>query len=339
MNRTQLMERLDPLLNMKFKNIETSPRTKLEITPDMIVLRPGDGSKMMEIASEGITSIAKYTGFPEKLTQDLSNGIASSAMSELLRKKECFSLFTKDNKVVSIGKPKDWKPINTDRLFNTLEKSMPVQDYNRVMCLDNHIARIEVVGEKRTVVPGSAIENDVIAGGAIINYSPIGTIQPSIQSFILRVWCTNGATTPLVSNQFTYGGGEGDDMWQWFRNTVRSAYTSVERITQRFGEMANQQIPPQDRAAILESMLKEAHIRGENAKAIHAEALNNPPGSSWDMMNLITWGSSHVLENPIHIIRAQNTASNFIAASDHQRICPVCHALRRGQTSTHSTQN
>ena len=325
MKRTQVLERIAPMTDLKLRVID-GERAKVGMGDEMVVLRPGSGGKLVPFAPAGVESLCKFVGAPVTMTERLSQQTAGNVLTELLRKQEKFSVFTREGEIVSVFRSQQWHTLKVERMLSVLEQTIHLQDYNRVFELEKHVARIEMVGERREVIPGSAMKNDVVAGGIVVNFSPVGTIAPSIESYVLRVWCTNGCTTPEISGEYKYpGGGDGDEIWQWFRGTARKAYNSMSKIAKHFDAMAREQISPEDRAAILDSMLIQAGMRDEVASAVRAEAIAHPPTNTWEMMNLITWGSSHILEEPKAVIRAQKSVKSFISATTHQRTCPMCH--------------
>ncbi|MBU1067638.1 hypothetical protein KKE60_07605, partial [Patescibacteria group bacterium] len=85
---------------------------------------------------------------------------------------------------------------------------------------------------------------------------------------------------------------------------------------------------PEDRNLVLESLLKRAGIRGADADVVRANALTHPPENAYDMMQLVTWASTHHLMNPRAIMRAQQAAAVFSDETEHQRVCPTCHKQR-----------
>jgi hypothetical protein len=159
-----------------------------------------------------------------------------------------------------------------------------------------------------------------------VNFSPVNTIKPLVQSYVLRLACTNGATSKTVLAEFT--GGEGDDVWQWFRQSVRAAYQSLGAVINRYREMIQERIPADQRAAMLEELLRQAGITGKEAEAVRAQAIQDPPRNTYDMMNLITWASSHIIQSPERIQRALKASATFTSESQHATICPLCQTRR-----------
>ena len=81
---------------------------------------------------------------------------------------------------------------------------------------------------------------DLIQAGAQVTFSLIGTVDPLVQSYVVCLACTNGMTSNTVIREFHFsGGGEGDNIWQWFRRSVRAACGSLDRIVVRYRQMMN----------------------------------------------------------------------------------------------------
>lgn len=326
MNREQVLERMEPILNTQVRTMEARPQTRVMVTPEMVTLRPGGGQHILEMAPEGVRSLTKYVGVPENLAGKLRPETFGIVTSELLRQHGRYAVMLKDNVITGVHKPTEFRTLNPERVLRSIESGIKGIEYHRVLLLDNFVVSLELIGERREPV----VRGDLIQAGAHVTFSPIGTVNPLVQSYALRLACTNGATANTVLREFHYGGGggEGDDVWQFFRESAREAYNSLSRIVERYRQMMKEQIPPADRAAMLEAMLRQAKITGEDADAVRALAIENPPQNSYEVMNLITMATSHILDNPNNVRRAQNAVANYAGEEAHARICPVCHARR-----------
>jgi hypothetical protein len=178
----------------------------------------------------------------------------------------------------------------------------------------------------------------------MVHFSPLNIHIPSVQAYALRLECTNGMTSMINFGEFSGGGGgghshgdnggnsrgneSGGDFWNWFRVSVKKAYGSLDKVVATWRKLVDEKIDPKDRAAIMAAMLKQAHLKGEVAEGIRAMALENPPENSWDILNYMTYASSHLLESPKEIVTTMNAAADYAAAETHQRICPVCKKAR-----------
>jgi len=292
----------------------------------MVTLKPGGGQRHVEFREEGVKSLASFVGLPWNIVAKLHPDTFGDAATQLLRRKERYSLMVKEGTVTEVATPSDLKGLNPTRVLAAIEGGIRGLEYHRVLILKNQSVCLELIGERREPV----IAGDLIQAGAQVTFSPLGTIQPKVSSYALRLMCTNGMRSNTVLREFTYGGGggDGDDIWQWFRESAKEAYNSLARIVERYREMSNELIPPEQRAAILEAMLKEAKISGADASAVRALAIESPPQNSYDMLNLLTHATSHLLQSSTAIVNAQEAAATYASASTHARMCPMCHATR-----------
>jgi len=327
MNRTEVLERMEPILNTQVRTMEHNPRTRVIVTPDMVTLRPGGGQHHLEMTTGGVQSLATFVGLPFNLAAKLRPETFGTVATELLGRKNRYSLMIKEGAVTAVAKPTEFHSLNPTRVLTAIEGGIKGIEYHRLLILDNFVASLELIGERREPV----VRGDLIQAGAQVTFSPIGTVDPIVQSYALRLVCTNGATSNTILREFHYsggGGGEGDDIWQWFRSSARDAYNSLSRIVERYRRMMDEQIPADQRAMMLEAMLREAKITGEDANAIRALAIENPPQTSYDLMNLLTNATSHLIEDPRRVRRAQNTVASYTSETEHARVCPVCHSRR-----------
>lgn len=86
--------------------------------------------------------------------------------------------------------------------------------------------------------------------------------------------------------------------------------------------MAEERIPPADRAIVIETLIRQAKMGRLEADAMRSQALETPPETAYDALNLLTATSTHIIRNPMQVVRAQR------ATTTHRRICPVCRRER-----------
>ena len=325
MDRTEVLERIEPVLDTQVRRVDHNPRTRVAITPDAVIFRPGGGARTLEMTENGVRGMARYAGIPEGMGKNLRPDTFGRVATELLERKQRYILVVKDGRVVDFAKPGEYHPLNPERVLRSIETAIPGVDYHRVLVMPENSVSLEVIGDRRQPVR----RGDLIQAGANIAFSPIGTIAPLVRSYVLQLSCTNGATHNTIIREFHFGGGgEGDDIWQWFRRSVRDAYQAMDRIVARYRQMTEDEIRPEDRALVLTAMLKEAGIVGAAAETVRAWAIENPPQTAYDVVNLITRASSHLLEAPHEVRRAQLAAATFTDEEQHHRICPTCRRER-----------
>jgi len=325
MNRTEVLQQLEPITHTQVRQVEHGPRTRVVVTPDMVVLRPGSGGHLIPLNENGVKALTNYIGMPRSLCQQLSPDTFGRVVTELLDRKQRYNILLDNGQVIDFADYRGIRNLPTERVVETIERSVPSAEFHRVNLFGQYSAMIEVVGEQRQPV----VRGDLIRAGALVTFSPINTIRPTVQSYVLRLACTNGMTANNVLKEFQFGGGgEGDDIWQWFRQSLRDAYRSLNAIVNRYREMRNERIPADQRAAMLEAMLRDARITGEDADAIRARAIEEPPRNTYDLVNLLTWASSHVVREPARIRRIQTTVATFSSEAEHRQVCPICHRNR-----------
>ena len=321
MNRTEVLEQLEPIMNTQLREIDHNPRTRVMVAPEQVSLRPGGGKRILEVAPGGVMSLVKFSGLPENVAKNIRPETFGLVATELLASKRRYSVVLKDGAITNFVRRGEYRNTNPERTLQAIESGIRGVEFHRVMILDNLVAQIEVVGEERQPVS----RGDLVQAGAMAQFSPIGTIQPHVQAYALRLTCTNGMTHNDIIREFHHGGGDGDDIWQWFRQSVRAAYQAINPIIQRYRSMMDELISPEQRAQVLTAMLREAKISGGAADAVRAMAIENPPENRYQMMNLISYASSHLLERPDQVRRAQNTVAEYAHEHTEHRECPLCH--------------
>lgn len=191
--------------------------------------------------------------------------------------------------------------------------------------MDKHRVHLETYGAEEKAVS----RGDLVRAGVFTEFSVLGVTRPLIQAYTLRLACTNGATTQDIFDQYQFGsGGDGDDVWQWFRQMGKKAYRSLGKIVERWQELRSQRVPEGQRAEMLEAWIKEARLSEDVAEAVQARAINEPPHNQYDILNLVTWAQSHVITEPSEISRTMRRVSEIQAHAHTGRICPLCHVSR-----------
>lgn len=328
LTREQVREQLGQLQSGQIRRIDHGPQTRVMVA-DQTVLRPGGGQRLLTLDDEGTRSLIDYSGMPLSCARALSPDTFGRAMTELLARKRQYSVTVRDNNVVGFANPAAGEAqMPVERTLSTLEKAVKGLEYFRVVIMDRTSAMVETVGERQQPV----VRGDLVRAGVMVRFSPIGAIRPVVQAYALRLSCTNGATATSVIREYQFtghrGGGEGDGTWQWYRQSIRAAYNSFSQVINEYRKMTKEKIEPKDRAMVLEGLLKQAGIPEEQRQIVRAWALEEPPRTAYDVFNLVTRASSHLLEKPAHIEKALVAVSQFSDEANHARCCPVCNRTR-----------
>jgi len=341
MNREEILQRLEPAMNMKVRTVDHAPGTRVVATAERVAIRPSQSGRYMEFSEEGVKSLAGFINISWPVAEHLSPDTFGRVATELMQKKNQYGLVLRDDVIQGVVKGGSHM-VDTDRALTTIERAIPQTDFHRAL-VDGTKVEIEVVGEQQTPV----VRGDLIKAGAMVRFSPVGDIQPFVQSYALRLACTNGATSNTVLREFKFtggGGGDGDpggntgngNFWVWFRKSVQDAYGALNAIAEQYRAMIHDRIPADQRAQLLEGMLRQAHITGNDANMIRAMALQNPPTNSYDMMNLLSYATSHLLERPSSIRRAHEVVASYSSENEHAAVCPLCRGRRAARRATNT---
>jgi hypothetical protein len=322
MKSTEVLEKLRGLTDVAVRQVEHRPATKLIFNPDQVILRPNSGGSLVPVAPEGVKSLVNFVGMPTGMAKQLSTDLLGRVTTELLARKGKYAVLMKDQQIIDFGEGGQTRNIPAERVVEVIEREIPDADFTRVTTGSDYSTELEVAGEKRQPV----VRGDLVRAGALVKFSPVGNVVPSVQSFVQRLACTNGMVSNQVLREFHGGGGEGDNIWQWFRRSVHEAYGALGEIVQRYQEMVKDRITPNQRALMLEDLLSKMKIGGKVAEAIRDRAIQEAPRNSYDMLNLITWASSHIIKEPAQLARARTVTATFTDAKEHHTFCPVCHS-------------
>jgi len=324
MDRNQVIEIVGQQMPpVRLHQVGNPSRTRVMVDGRSLAIRAG-GSQSRPVSPDGVPKVLKFMGLPKAVAARLQTRTLQSTATDLLTSSPPFSMVTDlEGQVTDLVKA-DRPPLAIERVVQEAEEAVTGLDFHRVHVLEPHVVRLECVGSQERPVH----RGDLIKAGALLHFSPLGTVEPVVQSYGLRLICTNGQVAEEVIETFKRqrggGGGEGDELWQWFRESIRQAYGSIGQVVDRYQALEGQRITPRDRAMALEGLLHQAGIQGEMAEAVRAHALEHPPRNEYDLLNILTYATSHILEDPTGIARAQRTAGEFTSEEQHRRRCPTC---------------
>lgn len=201
MDRTEVLERLRPLTSLRTREVEHGPRTRVQVLPEQVVFRPA-GSAALTVAPEGVRALARFAQFPANLPERLSHDTLGRVATELLARRERYTLLISEGQVVDFGRGRACPALAAERVLRVVERSLDGAEFNRVLVIEQS-ARLEVMGAREEAVA----RGDLVRAGAVVTFSPVGTALPSVQSYVVRLACTNGATSDDVLRNFQWTGG------------------------------------------------------------------------------------------------------------------------------------
>jgi len=168
---------------------------------------------------------------------------------------------------------------------------------------------------------------DPFRAGVHIHTNPMGLSAPEIEPFTYRLVCLNGAVhTQYLHDAWGRGFGEGDELWQWFRDGLQASDMAVGNIMGKYAEMLGEAIEPNARAAVVEGYARQARLGNEDKQALREQAMNEPPRNMYDLFNLATATATHRGHKTLQeMLNHQRRATvNTTTADAHGHYCPTC---------------
>lgn len=334
MKANEVLGQLGPVASIQSKRVDRDPATRITVTPDMVTMRPGKGKRLLEVEKDGVKDLFKFLHMPPDMSGKIQPDTCSRVANDLIAHFEQFDILMRDGKVVGIrsATQHNGHSMAPERVLDTIDRVIDKPEYNRVIIGESQSVALEIVGMQKAPVT----RGDIVRAGAMVTFSPLGLTNPSVQSFVLRLACTNGMTSNTVLREYSYGGSNGggrggdkkDSIWSWLRKGLRDAYQSYGKVVERYQEMAHDEIPEAQRAQVLEAMIREAGLKDEAAATIRTMAIDTPIRTAYDVLNLLTYATSHILTEGRHIHRARRAIEVFQSEDTHSRFCPVCKASR-----------
>ena len=320
MNRVETLEKLSKLSGVS--SIQYTPTT-----PEVSIAKEGSSTirandKIYELIPDATKALANRLGITEKISDNLSLKTLSSVTQELLSRSSTISLIKNGKSIVSVADPAKSFVIDPTALFDKIDAVAKKYDVIRAMIIpETYSATLEIaLTEAKPVKKG-----DLVRGGAFIEFSALGIINPQISAYSTVLACTNGALSTEHFFEYKAAGGDFD---AWFNSSFNGIVNVFDHVLESYKRMAETAIDAKDRASVLNFLLQEARLGKEVNRAVKAKAINEHIETAWDVFNLVTWATSHAEASPTRIIRGMKSISEFAKQSPHFGLCPVCYNIK-----------
>ena len=318
---------LDSVVGLGIQQLED---VEIETLPDGVLSLVTGGDEFM-LRGKPRASFLKTLGVTPKIMNRLTRDTSTTMLNELYDHSGHVSIIHDGSEAKSFVPNGRYTSIPVEFVLTCINEAIgpSVVNYEKAHVYPNYDVRLEVSGgnESRVITDAKKDVGDMVKGGAIVHFNPLGITDPYVQTYGQRLVCTNGMTSTEVMRSYELGNSDGENystLIAWMRDSVREAYTSIGEAVNKWTRLADDKLAPQDRPLLIGAIAKDAKLKGNAAEAFMARAMEEPPESSYDVLNLLTWLSSHVQEDPDAIQRAQNVAANFADARLHGKYCPTC---------------
>lgn len=328
MTRTQVLERIPNLTGFQLRTFGAEPTALLDKDGGLQGIRCDRGTRAVDVTPEAAEALFRQIYLKEPLSKKLTPKTKGLVLNEALADTP-LALMVKDHQGIDIVPARSIRLLQPERVTQTLERAIDGAEFCHVSELSGHVLHLEIMGHQEMAVA----RGDLVRAGVSIDFPVIGGRDLQVRSYVQRLICTNGAITNDFMGDYSYrdhSGDDGGEVLHWIRLKARAAYRALNKVVTRWIELTHQEVPAGERAEVLEHWIREAKMPPDVAEEIRAQALNAPPANQYDMMNLITWGTSHVDMEPN---RRRRSLHYLAALQEHTvsgRVCPRCHSQLAG---------
>lgn len=222
------------------------------------------------------------------------------------------------HEVVGVS-PADGEPIPVDRALKVLEKALPATQYDKAW-FDSPTGVLDITAATPRIQE-HVVKGDIVQSGVHLAFGVTGMPTPSVEAYILRLACLNGATSTEFTGQFrASSSGDGPGLWDWLKDTILIAAGTLSKEVARL--RALREIPLDgNTSAVVESLFAEQRLPRGAREVIAAMVMDRRPQTVYDLYNIITEAGSHRVDRREQVLALAHAAGGFAA---HAERCPMC---------------
>jgi len=348
LTQDEIAERLTIPGDLRARASEVSPRAKIEETADgeVHVRFNGDKKQSYTIAGpEAMESLFSFTGVPKSMGKEFPSKLITPLLTHALQKKDGVVTVTDgDGRLLNVTDQAKLKPVMApEQVMENIIQQFPEvlwQDAqiaspkgasaygaDLVAITTNNIERLEarVNKELHVRLPQGG---DPYRAGIHAHFNPMGITEPLIEPYVQRLVCLNGAIhSEFLSHEWGRGYGEGDDLWQWFREGLVASGVAIDGVMQKYADMLGMNFETgQDRAGAVERYIREARLNRSDAQSVRDAAIAEQPQNQYDLFQLATATATHGTNNSLQDMLDRQRSATVNASHSHiDRLCPTCH--------------
>jgi hypothetical protein len=317
-------------------------RVKVEPTVDGLInvrLNADKADTFTIDTPEAYTALAEMVGIPQSVVKRFGAKMTAPMVTHGIKDKEGLVVIKDaDNRILDIKDLTKLQPIiQPEQAVEQMFMQWPELKFQDAQiskeAYQADILAITHDDERRLedlVAPGQHVflpeGGDPFRAGVHVGFNQMGMTAPIIEPYLLRLVCRNGAIhAEYLHNEWGRGYGEGDELWQWFQEGLQASDMAVNNVIDKYAGMVGQTIDAKDRSAVVEGYIRNARLGGDDAQAIRAQAMNEPPRNQYDLFNLATATATHRRNKSLaEMLKQQRRAAGNVGAHAHQGYCPTC---------------
>jgi len=305
LTKDQVLEKLS-----EFDGLSSRQVTKFETSGGILVCEdvPVMGEPVIESAAYAV-------GIPRKFITQCDTEVQATLLNHFIRKNGNPVMAMKKDQVVGFsfeGSP----IIAPDKVINKIQDLTNCIGYDRVY-IHNGIVDLFAIGEREDAVA----VGDIVKGGVLVSFSPLGIEMPEVTAYTFRLACLNGALTQESLARFRRTSEVNGNLDDWFKYTIPEAYDIALNQVNRYREMKDIHLG-EDLPAIVRHVTGDVPIAVRNL--VLEQALRDRPATLYDLHNTITYVASHRMENLNHMKSLMSIGGEM---NTHYSTCPTCHNI------------
>jgi len=319
-----------------------SRRVKVEPTVDGLInvrLNSDQNDTFIIDTPEAYTALAEMVGIPQSVVKKFGAKMTAPMVTHGIKDKEGLVIIRDaDNRILDVKDHTKLQPIiHPEQAIEKMMLQWPELKFQDAQiskeAYQADILAITHDDERRLedlLAPGLHVflpdGGDPFRAGVHVGFNQMGMTAPIIEPYLLRLVCRNGAIhAEYLHNEWGRGYGEGDELWQWFQEGLQASDMAVNNVIDKYAGMVGETIDAKDRSAVVEGYIRNARLAGDDAQAIRAQAMNEPPRNQYDLFNLATATATHRRNKSLaEMLKQQRRAAGNVGAHAHQGYCPTC---------------
>lgn len=325
-----------------------SARAKVDVTTEgeVQVRFNSDRNQTYILADKDANaSLMSFIGIPAEVAKSYPSKLVTPLLTHgLSRKDGAVVVIDEDGKLLSIQDQAKLKPVmSAEQVLTNIRQQWPEVQFQDASIMGskgnnaygsdllaithNEERRLETMlqpGLHQFLPDGG----DPFRAGVHVHFNPMGVTAPAIEPYLLRLVCRNGAIhAEYISDEWGKGYGEGDELWQWFRDGLVASDTVIGTVMDKYSAMIGESFDGQDRVRALEGYIGHARLGREDALELRNRAIENPIRNAYDLFNLATAQATHGAgKRTLNDLVGRQRRAAFTGGAAHaHNACPTCH--------------
>jgi hypothetical protein len=184
-----------------------------------------------------------------------------------------------------------------------------------------------ILPERKFIINDTGVDEDEWFMGVNMYNSLIGKGKTSLDGYLFRWWCLNGAIdTKATSGTWSRSMGQSEegDIYTWAREIIAGIISPLENSAHLLQEMAHQSIEG-DVNQILSDLFEDYTLPARDRKSIIANMIEDDSLTMYSLMQAVTEIANSMDMSPEEQSRLMHVGGDLTHSSAHR--CESCHRI------------